>query len=100
MTSAEQAAETTCSACAIASQLVHVTSIHPFVVNPPDLLQKKFSDIGIADIGTMAIFQKAAANLSPVAIRPSILSQSIDPSQKIGVFSDFLEALLAQQELG
>ncbi|HMH12444.1 MAG TPA: hypothetical protein VK578_04995 [Edaphobacter sp.] len=100
MTSAEQAGETTCSACAIASNLVHVTSIHPFAVNPPNLLQRGFSDVGIADIGTMAIFQKAAANLSPVAIRASILGQTIDPAQKIGVFSDFLEALLAQQELG
>lgn len=99
MTSAEQAAEITCMACATASQIVHVTSIHPFTVNPPNLLNNKFSDVGIADIGTMAIFQKAAAALSPPAIRPSILGQTIDPSQTIGVFSDYLESLLAQQEL-
>lgn len=96
MTVTEQSAEITCSACAMTSTAVHITSFTPFVVNPADLLTRTFNSIGITDDVRLTTFRKAAASLSPVTTRPDVLAQDIDPTKAISLFADFLEAKLAQ----
>ncbi len=97
---AEIAARITCTACAVATGSVHVISFNPFVVNPPNLLQLTFKNVNIDDDARLAIFRKAASQLSPEGVQASILGQAIDPASQISDFADFLEALLAKDELG
>lgn len=99
-TLAEVAAKKTCTALAQATGLVEIISFIPFKVKPANVLDLTFKDVAINDDAAIAIFKKAVAALADEDLRPKILGQEVDSSSKIMQFSDFLEALLAQEELG
>ena len=101
---AQKAGRITCVACSIATSKVHIVSFEPFQVNPPNVLDTTFASQNIN--GTQIdIFKKAAADLLPSSqkgrkdVAAKILAQAIDPEKKILRFSNFLEAVLAQQEV-
>ena len=99
-TLAEIAAKKTCTALAEATGLVKIISFNPFKVTPENVLDLNFKDVAINDDVAIDIFKKAVASLVNEDLRPKIMGQEIDASSRIMLFSDFLEALLAQQELG
>lgn|SRR5262249_41355098 len=98
-TLAEVAAKKTCTALAQATGKVKILSFEPFQVQPANVLDLTFKDVAVNDDAAIAIFKRAAANLVDESIQLRILGQEIDPSSRIILFSNFLEALLAQQEL-
>ena len=94
-----QAAKITCTACAVATDFVHVTSFSPFAVVPADLLEKTFAAVRIDDDARLAVFQKAVAELSPNGASPDVLGTAVTPTAKIGDYVKFLQAVLAKVEL-
>jgi hypothetical protein len=103
-TFAARAGRITCVACSIATSKVHIVSFEPFQVNPPNVLDTTFASQNI-DGTQIDIFKKAAADVLPATqkgredIAAKILAQAIDPQKPIMRFSNFLEALIAQQEM-
>jgi hypothetical protein len=100
LTTREKAIKITVTACALTSDAVHITSFDPFTFDPEDLLAHSFDDIRIDDDTRIAVFLKAVAQNSPVAIRPRILGQAVDSSKAVRIFVNFLQALLAKLAMG
>lgn len=96
---AEVAAKKTCTALAEATGTVKILSFAPFAVEPANVLDLAFKDVAINDDVAISIFKKALANLVDKGLQQQIMRQEVDPSSRIMLFSNFLEALLAQQEL-
>lgn len=99
-TLAEVAAKKTCTALAEATGKVKILSFAPFEVQPANVLDLTFKDVAINDDVAISIFKQALVNLVDKGLQQRIMSQQVDPSSRIMLFSNFLEALLAQQELG
>jgi predicted protein tyrosine phosphatase len=99
-TLAEVAAKKTCTALAEATGLVQIISFDPFKVKPENVLDLTFKDVAVNDDAAISIFKKAVATLVVEDLKLKVMGQEIDASSRIMLFSDFLEALLAQQELG
>ena len=98
-TFAELAAKKTCTALAEATGQVTILSFDPFRVEPADVLDLTFNAVAINDDVAISTFKRAAANLVDQSLRFRIMDQEVDPSSRIMLFSNFLEALLAEQEL-
>jgi hypothetical protein len=99
-TLAEVAAKKTCTALAEATGEVKILSVTPFQVQPANVLDLTFKDVAIADDVAVSIFKKAVANLVDESLQLRIMGQEVDPSSRINLFANFLEAMLAEQELG
>jgi len=98
-TLAEVAAKKTCTALAQATGKVTILSFDPFQVEPANVLDLTFKAVAINDDVAISIFKKAVANLVDQSLQLRIMGQGVDPSSRIILFSNFLEALLAEQEL-
>jgi hypothetical protein len=99
-TLAEVAAKKTCTALAEATGKVKILSVTPFQVQPANVLDLTFKEVAIVDDVAVSIFKKAVANLVDESLQLRIMGQEVDPSSRISLFANFLEAVLAEEELG
>ena|SRR5258706_1572173 len=92
----ERAAESVCIACSAATTFVKITDFENFTVSPNNLLDLRFSDVGIDDDGKLTIFRKTLISILPDELLGDLQKMDMSPVIVIKLVMNHVEALLLQ----